>query len=268
MAAKKRRRNRTPQRAASPARQAVQRAEGTGPSRATDPRTRKEEAHRRREAIRRRIAVRRYARFAAVGLVLVGLVAFLVVRSLHNAAENRRREQAQQALLSKASAAAKAAGCTKVRTVPPYPGDDQQHVPTLPALTTYASQPPASGPHLIAPLDSGFFASPPELGMAIHSLEHGAADIWYSPAAPSSEVTQLKSLFGGQDHVIVAPYDYPLPGGQLPADRLMALVAWHQVQYCNQVSPPVVAAFVHAYAWNGADPSAYKGEAPEAGAPI
>ncbi len=220
MASKKRRRNRPPARAAAPTRDAAPRSEISGPAQARDHRARKEEARRQREAIRRRIAVRRYTRWGVAALIMVGLVVFLTVRSLHHAAENRRQERAQQALLAQASAAARAGGCTKVRKVPAYAGDDQQHVPTLPALTTYPSQPPASG------------------------------------------------LFGSRDHVIVAPYDYPLPGGQLPTGRQIALVAWHKIQYCNQVSAPVVAAFVHDYAWTAADQAAYKGEAPEAGAAI
>src|SRR6266568_538689 len=268
MASKKRRRNRPPARAAAPTRDAAPRSEISGPAQARDHRARKEEARRQREAIRRRIAVRRYTRWGVAALIMVGLVVFLTVRSLHHAAENRRQERAQQALLAQASAAARAGGCTKVRKVPAYAGDDQQHVPTLPALTTYPSQPPASGPHNFTPLDSGFYASPPDLGKALHSLEHGAADIWYSPTAPSSQVSQLASLFGSRDHVIVAPYDYPLPGGQLPTGRQIALVAWHKIQYCNQVSAPVVAAFVHDYAWTAADQAAYKGAAPEAGAAI
>jgi len=264
MATKKRRRQRNPQ----PVRQAARQIQGDGPDRASDHRARKEEARQQRATIRRRIAVRRYARWSAVGLILAGLVAFLTLTSLNKAAENRRQKQAQQALLAKASAAAKAAGCTKVRAVPPYAGDDQQHVPTLPALTTYPSQPPASGPHSFTPLDSGFYAGAPDLGEAIHSLEHGAAEIWFAPSTPSSQVSELESAFGGLDHVIVAPYDYSQPGGQLLTGRQMVLVAWHKIQYCDRASAAAAAQFVHGYAYTASDTSAYKGEAPEAGAAI
>ena len=264
MAAKKRRRHRAPQ----PGRAAARQPAVDDAGRTLEHWARKEEARQQRTAIRRRMAMRRYARWTAAGLVLAGLVTFLTVRSLHNAAENRRREQAQQSLLSRASAAAKAAGCTKVQAVPAYAGDDQQHVPTLPALTTYPSQPPTSGPHFFTPLRAGFYASPPDLGKAIHSLEHGAAELWFSPSTPSSRVAELRSAFGVLDHVIVAPYDYSQPRGQLPAGRQMVLVAWHKIQYCDQASAAAASAFVHAYAWTAADTSAYKGEAPEAGAAI
>jgi len=104
--------------------------------------------------------------------------------------------------------------------------------------------------------------------MAIHSLEHGAAEVWLAPGATGPEVDKLRAALGGQDHVIVAPYSYPGPGGTLPAGRQMALVAWHNVQYCDQVSAAVAVGFVHSYRYDPGDTGAYKGEAPELGLPI
>src|SRR5213076_1716218 len=126
----------------------------------------------------------------------------------------------------------KAAQCGDVRTIPPYPkvSEDRAHigaagangeVSTAPALSTYRTQPPTSGPHNPVPLDAGVYSSPPDVYSAIHALEHGAVIIWYSPSASSSLVSQLSSYYNEpshSDHIIVAPYNYPDQGtaGQLP----------------------------------------------------
>ena len=72
----------------------------------------------------------------------------------------------------------------------------------------------------------------------LHSLEHGATVIWYSPSASGTQLDQLKGFYDqqideaavGQDRVIVAPYDYPGEGGQLPDGVMMAPTAWHRLQ--------------------------------------
>jgi len=218
------------------------------------------------------MARRRYVRIVTVVAVAVALVVLVTVHFVNQAATNRRRAAAQTTLLAGAAAAAKAAGCTEVKTVSPYPGPDQGHigadVPTAPPLSSYPSHPPASGPHALVPLDAGVYSSPPDIYRAIHSMEHGAAEVWYSPTASGAELSRLKDVLSGEDHVIVAPYDYPEPGGQLPKGRQIALVAWHRLQLCDTVSAAVAVAFVRSYRFESGDPSAYLGEAPEKGAPI
>ena len=178
----------------------------------------------------------------------------------------------EERLLRQAPAAATAASCGDVETVEPYSKkDDRTHVSQLPPLSTYKSIPPASGPHFDTPLDAGVYDDPPTLGMAMHSLEHAAVDIWLSPDASGPEVDRLKDFFDRSDesdHIIVAPYDYPGEGGQLPAGEQMVLVAWHHIQKCAQVSLPVAFAFVHDYRLDLDHPRRYKGDAPEAGSAI
>lgn len=233
---------------------------------ATTKRDRREEARLQREAFKRKAA--RRARLLKVGVVVAvvaviggGTVLFVIERAASN-----RRDAASRALLARASAAAEAAGCTAVRTIAGSDGDDQQHTAQLPALDSYPSQPPASGPHDQTPLSSGVYSDPPPIGQAIHSLEHGAVDVWLSPSASGPEVQKLKDALDGQDHVIVAPYSYPGAGGQLPSGVQMALVAWHRMQTCRSVTAAVAIGFVASY--DASTSSAYKGEAPEVGAPI
>jgi type II secretory pathway pseudopilin PulG len=232
---------------------------------------RREAARRQRETLRRRAQRRRGIRVGILATGIVAAIATITVYAVSQGQESNRRAAAQASLLRQAKQAEKTAGCTGVRKVPPYPGPDQGHigadVPSPPPLTSYPSHPPASGPHDLTPLDSGVYESPPDIYAAIHSLEHGAAEVWYAPPASGPELTRLTDALDGEDHVIVAPYRYAGPSGVLPGGWEMALVAWHRMQLCDRVSAAVAVSFVHSYRYDPGDTS-YEGEAPEAGAPI
>jgi hypothetical protein len=146
-----------------------------------------------------------------------------------------------------------------------------QTVTNPPPLSSYPSQPPASGPHEQTPLAAGIYTDPPPVYQVTHSLEHGAAVIWYDPSAKASQLGPLTSFFSSpslQDHLIIAPYRYPGPGGSLPTGTGMALVAWHNTMRCSELSLPVAFDFVARYKSPTVGGLDYRGEAPEAGAPI
>jgi hypothetical protein len=235
---------------------------------------RKEEARQRREALRRRAARRQIYRKGAwvlAVLVAAGAVGGYILY---------QRGSVKNAI--------RAAGCDvtangelAVRTISPYDPEtqDRSHilpdsdVPEPPALSTYPSVPPVSGPHQSQPLTSGEYETPPDLWQTIHSLEHGAVVIWYNPSAPATDVNEIKDFYNQpseQEHVIVAPYDYPDQGeqGALPDGSLMGLAAWHHLEYCDNLSLDAAKAFVDDYRATTPTPSGYKGDAPEAGAAI
>jgi len=83
-------------------------------------------------------------------------------------------------------------------------------------------------------------------------------------------VTRFFDEPANQDHVIVAPYDYPDQGsaGRLPDGKKMVLVAWHHVRECSGLSHAVAFDFVAQYRFPPAAGESYKGDAPEQGAPI
>jgi uncharacterized protein DUF3105 len=276
VANKKRRRPTQTKAASGPARAAaasttpavkVRPAEPGGPNR----QERKEEARRQREAVRRRQARRRsYRVIAAVVAVLLAIAAVVIL------VQNNRKTTAR---------ALAAAGCGVVQTIKPYNAtDDQAHigaqgstVTTPPPLSTYPSVPPVSGPHLPPgqQLSSGVYDSPPDIYGAIHSLEHGAVIIWYAPTAPSADVAKVATFYRStteNDHVLVAPYNYPAQGpqGSLPAGKNMVMVAWHHLQVCNSVSVDAAKTFVSSFRVKTGvpAPAGWKGDAPEAGAAI
>jgi hypothetical protein len=263
--AKKRRRRSTGRALTDPSTVKPTPASPGGPNR----QARKEEARQRRETLRRKAARRRVYRR---GVWLVA--ALLAVGGIAGFTIYQRGATAR---------AIKAAGCGVVRTVPTYDPAEQDRthilpeseVPEPPALSTYPSIPPVSGPHQPPgqQLASGVYETPPDVYGAIHSLEHGAVAIWFDPQAPATDINQIKDFYNQpdeRDHVIVAPYDYPDQGeeGSLPDGKLMAMSAWHHVQYCDQLSLEAVKAFVDDYRAATPTPAGYKGDAPEPGAAV
>lgn len=249
----------------------------TGKDRKTKDERRRDARRRRLEAERRTARARRNRVVAiAVTVVAVGAVAaFGLTRSkAPSAAETRAAD-----LLASAEARAAAAGCTDVTDVGPYqPEDlDRAHVgdavAEMPPLSSYPSRPPASGPHAGSTLPAGVYTSPPPLDALIHSLEHGAAIVWYSPDSTGAELADLQDFFrdpAAGSRVIVAPYDYPDQGqaGALAPGVGMALVAWHHVQTCSQVDLAAAFGFTARYAFPTFGDEKYLGTAPEPGAAI
>ncbi|MGH2556775.1 MAG: DUF3105 domain-containing protein [Actinomycetota bacterium] len=170
--------------------------------------------------------------------------------------------------------------CRPVQMVPPFDSEPGDRAHAEVPLSRYPSIPPASGPHAPRTVPAGFYEASPGMGEVIHSLEHGAVVIWFDPSVASSEaLQQLREFMGpsgpGQDvHIIIAPYDYPDEGvaGRLPPGVVMVMVAWHWLQSCAALGPDelvLAADFVQKYRCQpGCDLNAYRGEAPEAGAPI
>jgi hypothetical protein len=232
---------------------------------------RRTQARLERAALQRKMA--RAKRIRRIGLILTVLavaavVVFVVLRPGPTVASPTE-------LLRRAPQAIAAAGCGEVANVGAYDptSEDQTHISApseVPPLSSYPSVPPASGPHNEITLGAGVYDTPPPIDRVIHSLEHGAVVVWHSTEAEGEQLDALREFFSGPegDRVIVAPYDYPAEGdaGRLPVGTSMALVAWHHVRECADVSLPAAFEFASRY---GAPPFGqreYLGEAPEAGA--
>jgi len=238
---------------------------------------RKERARREREELQRQMASKRRARtvgIAAGAVVVAAVVA--AVTLLPSGGDFPEPE----ALLQRAANAAASAGCGEVQMTPPFDPEenDRSHLTTgqIEPLSSYPTIPPASGPHADVPLPAGVYGSltQPQLFQTIHSLEHGAAIVWYDPAAPQNEIDQLTGFYDrrlqdaqvGQDRVIVAPYDFPGDSaGILPDGSRMAVVAWHRLRTCADVDLAVAFDFTSQYSQPTALDREYVGVAPEAG---
>jgi hypothetical protein len=259
--------------------------QGRGPGQRTDPNRRptkaerKEQARVERDQIQRTMAARRRNRRLA--FVLIAAATAIVVAVVFLLQPDSSAPSSPGDLLAQASAQASAAGCDSVQQTPDYPGGadlDRLHigsdprVTTPPPLSSYATSPPASGPHDSNPLPAGVYSSPPDVYRTIHSLEHAGTIIWYAPSAADSEaVRQIKEFYSqsdnvGQAKVIVAPFDYPSQGagGILPNGIQMALVSWHRLETCAQAN--LAAAYSFTSQYSDATPGGqYIGVAPEPG---
>jgi hypothetical protein len=258
-------------------RQQGNRGSGARPTKAE----RKDQARREREEIQARMARAKRNRWIAIGVVVVVVAAVGVFVVTRPKSSSTASATDAANLLSTADAEAQAAGCTEARNVGEYqPSDlDGAHVGTedgpaeMPALSTYPSSPPASGPHSGSTLAAGVYTSAPAIDLLIHSLEHGAAIVWYAPGASGPELERIKDFYRSAEvgsRVIVAPYDYPDEGaaGALPAGSEMALVSWHHVETCAQANLAAAFGFTARYAAPPFGEEAYLGDAPEPGAPL
>jgi hypothetical protein len=229
---------------------------------------RKEEAKRQRVELQRKMAKTRRNRRVAIGVVValvVGVGAYALTRPQEARAD-------PQELLATVDQARETAGCGTVEDVGPYQpkSSDRSHIVAQLPLSTYPSVPPASGPHNAIPYGAGVYGTPPPIDRVIHSLEHGAAVVWYSPDASGPQLERIRSFYEAANvgsRVIVAPYDYPDQGaaGLLPGGAQMALVAWHKVQTCASVNLAAAFGFTSMYAAPPFGEQPYRGEAPEAG---
>jgi hypothetical protein len=249
--------------------------QGRGPGQRTDPgrrptkAERKEQARAEREQIQRQMSARRRNR--RLGIVVFAAAAAIVVVVVFILQPGTSALPSTGDLLASASAQASTAGCDSVQNTPTYQNAaddapiDSAHIgnsdaPTAPPLSSYATSPPASGPHDPTPLSAGIYSSPPDVYSAIHALEHAGSIIWYAPSAADSEaVSQIKDFYSqsdnvGQAKVIVAPYEYPSQGeaGVLPNGIQMALVAWHRLETCAQAN--LAAAYSFTSQYNNATP--------------
>jgi hypothetical protein len=66
--------------------------------------------------------------------------------------------------------------------------------------------PPAGGVHAPTWQNCGVYDEPIEIKYALHSLEHGAVWISYSPDLPADEVEQLEEIGRDLTFVIVSPF--------------------------------------------------------------
>ena len=231
---------------------------------------RKEQARRERAELQRKMARSRRRR-RVVGVVL--LIAAVVLGVAWFLRPQPVRATPGE-LFAAAPQARQAAGCEPVENVGPYQPEsrDRGHVDAeaTPPLSTYPSVPPASGPHNEVTWPAGVYDAPPPIERVLHSLEHGAAVVWYAPDTSGEELDRLKEFYADGVHasrVIVAPYDYPDQGaaGSLPDGTEMALVSWHHVQTCASVNLAAAFGFTSQYAAPPFGARPYRGNAPEAG---
>jgi Protein of unknown function (DUF3105) len=121
-----------------------------------------------------------------------------------------------------------------VETVDVGPGG--QHTS---GVVNYEQRPPAGGEHNPVWQNCGYYSEPVRDENAVHSLEHGAIWIAYSPDLPQDEVETLRDLAQNQTYILVSPYeDLPSP---------VVATAWGKQLQLESADDPDLEGFIGAF---------------------
>ena len=107
------------------------------------------------------------------------------------------------------------------------------------ANVDYKQNPPAGGPHNPIWQNCGYYSKPVRDENAVHSLEHGAVWITYSPDLPQDQVDHLRDLAQNQTYMLVSPRD------NLPSPVVAS--AWGKQLTLQSADDPNLERFIGAY---------------------
>lgn len=123
-------------------------------------------------------------------------------------------------------------GIAHMRT---WSGLGREHVEGDPK---FAMTPPVGGNHNQAWANCGVYSRPIPDKYAVHSLEHGAVWITYTPKVNVTDLAKLKSI-ANQDYMLMSPYP--------TQDSPIIVSAWgHQIR-ATSASDPRIQKFVDTY---------------------
>ncbi len=103
----------------------------------------------------------------------------------------------------------------------------------------YPQTPPVGGDHAPIWQNCGYYSQPIVKEQGVHSMEHGAVWITYSPDLPPDQVGVLRKLAKDQTYVLVSPF----PG--LPSPVVAS--AWGTQLQLPSATDSELGAFVKAY---------------------
>ena len=94
-----------------------------------------------------------------------------------------------------------------------------QHVKEGELHEPYNSNPPTSGPHWVGVAGPGIKTEPVPDELILHSMEHGAAVVWYREGLEQSEVNKIREAFNNASgkKIMLARKDLDVP---------VALTSW------------------------------------------
>ena len=103
----------------------------------------------------------------------------------------------------------------------------------------YDHTPPAGGEHDPVWQNAGFYEEPVEDENAVHTLEHGAVWITYSPDLSQEQVSELQDLAASRDCVLVSPYP--------DLDAPIVASAWGKQLRLDSADDPALNSFIGSY---------------------
>ena len=103
----------------------------------------------------------------------------------------------------------------------------------------YEQSPPVGGEHNPVWQNEGFYSAPVRDENAVHTLEHGAVWITYSPDLPADQKDQIRSLVEGQTCMLASPYS--------GLDSPIVASAWGKQLALEDAGSPDLERFIRAY---------------------
>jgi hypothetical protein len=206
-------------------------------SRQEEKKRRREERLAREKAEKARAARRRRLQLAGGVLAGVAVVAaaVLLAAGVISGSDSAGDEHAPSAnadvklpeqQIGDLNAAAKAAGCKLAN--PPIEGRSHETKDFKPS--DYKTNPPTSGNHYPEWYQDGVYnpGDTPNLGMLVHTLEHGRIDVQYKPGTPKKTVAELEALLAEQSD----GYHMLLFQNTTNMDAQIAATAWGHSLTC------------------------------------
>jgi len=207
---------------------------------------RREEREARERAERARAARRRRLQLALGGLVAVAAVAVVVLLvsgtiggggddgdAASSPPEPASNVTIPEQQIGDVQEAAKAAGCKLSN--PEIEG--AQHEERDFTAADYKTNPPTSGNHFPTWAEDGVYDSgeTPQIGLLVHTLEHGRINVQYKPGTPAETVDQLNALLAElQDGYHMLLFENPTG-----MDAAVAATAWGHSVTCPEMNDQV-----------------------------
>ena len=105
----------------------------------------------------------------------------------------------------------------------------------------YEQTPPVGGAHNPIWQNAIFYEEPVQNETAVHTLEHGAVWITYSPDLPQEGKDRIREIVEGQDCLMASPYP------DLPAGSPIVASAWGNQLAIESADDPALQEFVQFY---------------------
>jgi hypothetical protein len=105
----------------------------------------------------------------------------------------------------------------------------------------YEQSPPVGGEHNPVWQNCGYYDKPVRDENAVHSLEHGAVWITYSPDLPQDQIADLKNIAEARSYILVSPYP------DLPSETPVVASAWGKQEGLDAAKDPDLQGFIQAY---------------------
>ena len=105
----------------------------------------------------------------------------------------------------------------------------------------YEQTPPVGGAHNDVWQNAAFYEQPIQNETAVHTLEHGAIWITYSPDLPQEQKDQIRQLVEGRDCLMASPFP------DLPGDSPIVASAWGVQLAVESADDGALQDFIQAY---------------------